>query len=128
MIIGHLSRISFLQFSASLAPVAMIGWPFNTQCCGSGFEKCSTRRHPPARSPDRELDRRLLLLTFGVLPVLRIMVLSWRFADPWQLNLTASPSFGDFGLLLMTNVLTLVPGLIGERDTLARSWLAVLFA
>jgi DASS family divalent anion:Na+ symporter len=55
------------------------------------------------------------------------MVLSWVFADALQFNVTSVAFFG-FGLLLMTNVLTL-SDISAEGDTLATFlWLAVLFA
>lgn len=59
--------------------------------------------------------------------VFTFMVLSWVFADALQLNVTSVAFFG-FGLLLMTNVLTL-SDVSAEGDTLATFlWLAVLFA
>jgi len=68
MIIGHLSKISFLRFSASLAPVAVIGLAIQYLVLRIGFRKMlhqAVIHRPEART--RELDRRLLLLTFGVL-------------------------------------------------------------
>jgi divalent anion:Na+ symporter, DASS family len=59
--------------------------------------------------------------------VFTFMVLGWVFADTLQLNVTSVAFFG-FGLLLMTNVLTL-SDISSEGDTLATFlWLAVLFA
>jgi DASS family divalent anion:Na+ symporter len=59
--------------------------------------------------------------------VFAFMVLSWVFADALHLNVTSVAFFG-FGLLLMTNVLTL-SDISAEGDTLATFlWLAVLFA
>ena len=59
--------------------------------------------------------------------VFAFMVFSWVFADALQLNVTSVAFFG-FGLLLMTNVLTL-SDISTEGDTLATFlWLAVLFA
>jgi DASS family divalent anion:Na+ symporter len=59
--------------------------------------------------------------------IFALMVLSWVCADVLQLNATSVAFFG-FGLLLMTNVLTL-SDLSSEGDTLATFlWLAVLFA
>jgi len=59
--------------------------------------------------------------------IFAFMVLSWVFADVLQLNVTSVAFFG-FGLLLMTNVLTL-SDISTEGDTLATFlWLAVLFA
>ena len=59
--------------------------------------------------------------------VFAFMVLSWVFADALHLNVTSVAFFG-FGLLLMTNVLT-ISDMSSEGDTLATFlWLAVLFA
>jgi divalent anion:Na+ symporter, DASS family len=59
--------------------------------------------------------------------VFAFMVLSWVFADALHLNVTSVAFFG-FGLLLMTNVLT-ISDISSEGDTLATFlWLAVLFA
>lgn len=56
-----------------------------------------------------------------------LMVSGWIFADALQLNVT-SIAFAGFGLLLMTNVLTL-EDIAKQGDTLATFlWLAVLFA
>jgi len=58
--------------------------------------------------------------------VFAFMVFSWIFADTLHLNVTSVAFFG-FGLLLMTNVLTL-SDMSTEGDTLATFlWLAVLF-
>jgi divalent anion:Na+ symporter, DASS family len=58
--------------------------------------------------------------------VFGFMVLGWIFADTLQLNVTSIAFFG-FGLLLLTNVLTL-SDISTEGDTLATFlWLAVLF-
>jgi DASS family divalent anion:Na+ symporter len=59
--------------------------------------------------------------------IFAFMVFSWIFADSLQLNVTSIAFFG-FGLLLITNVLTLAD-ISTEGDTLATFlWLAVLFA
>jgi len=59
--------------------------------------------------------------------IFAFMVFGWVFADALQLNVT-SVAFLGFGLLLMTNVLTL-SDISTEGDTLATFlWLAVLFA
>jgi DASS family divalent anion:Na+ symporter len=59
--------------------------------------------------------------------IFAFMVFSWIFADTLQLNVTSIAFFG-FGLLLITNVLTL-NDISTEGDTLATFlWLAVLFA
>jgi Na+/H+ antiporter NhaD/arsenite permease-like protein len=68
MIIGHLSRIPFLRFSASLAPVAIIGLAIQYAVLRIGFRK--VLRDAVIQRPDlppRPLDRRLLILTLLVL-------------------------------------------------------------
>jgi Na+/H+ antiporter NhaD/arsenite permease-like protein len=68
MIIGHLSKIPFLRFSASLAPVALAGLVIQYAVLRVGFRKVlrATVIHRPA--PQRHvLDRRLLILTLAVL-------------------------------------------------------------
>jgi Na+/H+ antiporter NhaD/arsenite permease-like protein len=68
MIIGHLSHIPFLRFSASLAPVAIAGLAIQYAVLRVGFRR--TLSQAVIRRPDpqpRPLDRRLLGLTFGVL-------------------------------------------------------------
>jgi Na+/H+ antiporter NhaD/arsenite permease-like protein len=68
MIIGHLSGMSFLRFSASLLPVAMAGLAIQYGVLRFGF-----RHHfrqtviQPASAPGRPLDRRLLTITLVVL-------------------------------------------------------------
>ena len=68
MIIGHFSGIPFLRFSASLAPVALVGLLIQFLVLRIGFRKqlraAVLHRPEPQHST---LDRRLLLLTFGVL-------------------------------------------------------------
>ena len=68
MIIGHLSGIKFLQFSASLLPVAIAGMAIQYAVLAFGFRKvlAGTLIHRPEVEP-RNLDRRLLIITFGVL-------------------------------------------------------------
>ena len=68
MIIGHLSKIPFLRFSASLLPVAAAGLALQYAVLGIGFRKVLNRVviHRPETQP-RPLDRRLLTLTFSVL-------------------------------------------------------------
>jgi Na+/H+ antiporter NhaD/arsenite permease-like protein len=68
MIIGHLSRIPFLRFSASLVPVALAGLAIQYVVLRVGFRKVlrETRIHHP-ESPPREMDSWLLILSFGVL-------------------------------------------------------------
>jgi Na+/H+ antiporter NhaD/arsenite permease-like protein len=68
MIIGHLSKIPFLRFSASLAPVAVVGLAIQYAVLRVGFRKVlrETVIHRPEAAP-RALNRRLLTLTFAVL-------------------------------------------------------------
>ena len=86
-------------------------------------------------TPDAPVAARKELGTLGPLTrdewitsgAFAFMVLSWVFADALHLNVTSVAFFG-FGLLLMTNVLT-VSDISAEGDTLATFlWLAVLFA
>jgi Na+/H+ antiporter NhaD/arsenite permease-like protein len=68
MIIGHLSKIPFLRFSASLAPVAVVGLAIQYAVLRIGFRKMlreAVIQRPEPRT--HGLDRRLLALTFGVL-------------------------------------------------------------
>ncbi len=68
MIIGHLSRISFLRFSASLLPVAVVGLAIEFAVLSLGFRKTLALAvlHHPEEGP-RPLDRRLLIATLAVL-------------------------------------------------------------
>ena len=68
MIIGHLSGIKFLRFSASLLPVAIIGLAIQYAVLAFGFRKVLAAAviHRPEVEP-RNLDRRLLIITFSVL-------------------------------------------------------------
>ncbi len=68
MIIGHLSGISFLRFSASLAPVALAGLVIQYVVLRLGFRRVLGQVviHRPAAQPP-PLDRRLLSLTLAVL-------------------------------------------------------------
>jgi DASS family divalent anion:Na+ symporter len=95
------------------------------------------RLFPPGvgATPDAPVAARKELAALGPLSrdewvtsgIFAFMVLSWVFADVLQLNVTSVAFFG-FGLLLMTNVLTL-SDISTEGDTLATFlWLAVLFA
>lgn len=68
MIIGHLSGIPFLRFSASLLPVAAAGLAIQYAVLRIGFARtlrAATIQRP--ETPPRALDRRLLALTLGVL-------------------------------------------------------------
>jgi Na+/H+ antiporter NhaD/arsenite permease-like protein len=68
MIIGHLSQIPFLRFSASLLPVAVVGLAIQYFALRIGFRKMLAQAsiYRPGSEP-RHLDRRLLILTFAVL-------------------------------------------------------------
>ena len=68
MIIGHLSKIPFLRFSAALLPVALAGLFIQYVVLRIGFRRVlrDATVHRPD-SPPRSLDRRLLILTFAVL-------------------------------------------------------------
>jgi Na+/H+ antiporter NhaD/arsenite permease-like protein len=68
MIIGHMSKIPFLRFSASLLPVAVTGVIVEYVVLRAGFRKVlrqATINRPEAMS--HKLNRRLLGLTLGVL-------------------------------------------------------------
>src|SRR5437870_3372766 len=68
MIIGHLSKLPFLRFSASLFPVAAVGLAIQYVVLRIGFRKVlrdATVYRPDSRP--RSLDRRLLILTLAVL-------------------------------------------------------------
>jgi Na+/H+ antiporter NhaD/arsenite permease-like protein len=83
MIIGHLSGISFLRFSASLAPVALAGLVIQYVVLRVGFRKVLGQTailRPEAQPPP--LNRRLLILTLAVLGLVFIgfvagLNLSW---------------------------------------------------
>lgn len=68
MIIGHLSKITFLRFSGSLLPVAVAGLVIEYLILRHGFRKVLSQaviQRPAAATP--RLDLRLLTLTFTVL-------------------------------------------------------------
>jgi Na+/H+ antiporter NhaD/arsenite permease-like protein len=68
MIIGHLSQIPFLRFSASMVPVALAGLVVQYAILCVGFRSVlgqAVIQRPTAPPPP--LNRRLLLLTLGVL-------------------------------------------------------------
>jgi Na+/H+ antiporter NhaD/arsenite permease-like protein len=83
MIIGHLSGIPFLWFSASLAPVALAGLVIQYVVLRVGFRKVlgqAVIHRPEAQPPP--LNRRLLILTLAVLGLVFIgfvagLNLSW---------------------------------------------------
>lgn len=68
MIIGQLSGISFLRFSFSLLPVALVGLAIQSAVLSFGFRKMLRTAviHRP-EVPPRKLDRRLLITTSVVL-------------------------------------------------------------
>jgi len=68
MIIGHLSQIPFLRFSASMVPVALAGLVVQYAILRVGFRRVLSQaviQRPTAPPPP--LNRRLLILTLGVL-------------------------------------------------------------
>ena len=67
MIIGHLSHIPFLRFSASLLPVAVAGLAIEYAVLRIGFGKIlrDTMIHRP-KTPPQKVNRALLAITFGV--------------------------------------------------------------
>lgn len=68
MIIGHLSQLRFLHFSASLLPVAAAGLAIQMGVLLFGFRHVlGAAAIQAAAAAPRPLDRRLLRLTFGVL-------------------------------------------------------------
>jgi Na+/H+ antiporter NhaD/arsenite permease-like protein len=73
MIIGHMSRIPFLRFSAALLPAAAVGLAIEYAVLRIGFrtvlERAAIQRQAHAR---RALDRRLITLSFAVLALVFI--------------------------------------------------------
>lgn len=68
MIIGHMSKIPFLGFFASLAPVAAVGLLIQCAVLSFGFRKMlKTANIQVAHSEPKPVDRKLLTLTFCVL-------------------------------------------------------------
>ena len=68
MIIGHISKIPFLRFSAALLPVAIAGLIIQYGVLRVGFRQVLRQaviQRP--EMPPRSIDRRLLILTFAVL-------------------------------------------------------------
>jgi len=68
MIIGHMSKIPFLRFSASLLPVAVAGMAIEYAVLRIGFRRTLDQAviHRPEAGP-RKLDHRLLGITLAVL-------------------------------------------------------------
>lgn len=65
MIIGSLSKLSFLRFSASLLPVAIVGLAIQYVALRIGFRAVlAGARLQPEPAPARPLDRRLIRLSF----------------------------------------------------------------
>ena len=84
MIIGHLSKMHFLRFSASLVPVALAGLVVQYAILRVGFRKVLAQVviHRPSTPPPPPLDRRLLSLTLVVLALVFVgfvagLNLSW---------------------------------------------------
>ncbi|MDB6109019.1 MAG: Inner rane protein YbiR [Pedosphaera sp.] len=71
MIIGHLSRIPFIQFSAAMVPVALAGLAIQYAVLRFGFRKVLSQAtiHRPDVRP-HTVDRNLLILTFTTLALL----------------------------------------------------------
>ena len=68
MIIGHLSRIPFVRFSASLLPVAIVGLLVQYAALRLGFRNVfRTAAIQRPESQPRQFDRALLTLTFSIL-------------------------------------------------------------
>ncbi len=68
MIIGHLSQIPFLRFSASLLPVAVVGLAIQYAVLSFGFRQTLAQATIYRPNGERcKLDHRLLVLTFVVL-------------------------------------------------------------
>jgi len=68
MIIGHLSRMSFVRFSTAMVPIAAAGLAIQYAVLRLGFRKILSEtviQRPESRT--YQLDRKLLTLTFSVL-------------------------------------------------------------
>ncbi len=127
MIIGHLSHIPFLHFSASLAPVALAGLLIQYAVLRFGFRKVlkATVIHRPEQPP-RALDRRLLTLTFSVLALvfagfLAGLNLSWTALGGGALLMVLARrdthpvlKLVDWHLLLFFAALFIVVGGLGD--------------
>jgi Na+/H+ antiporter NhaD/arsenite permease-like protein len=82
MIIGHFSKIPFLQFSLSLAPAAVAGLAIEYVILRVGFRKslASAVLHRPEAAP-RKPNTRLMVLTCAVLAlVFAGFVLGWNLS------------------------------------------------
>lgn len=67
MIIGHLSGIPFVRFSASLLPVALVGLAIQYALLRLGFRRVLRQAViQRAEGPPPKMDRRLLAITLGV--------------------------------------------------------------
>ena len=79
MIIGHLSEIPFLRFSASLLPVTLVGLAIQYAVLSFGFRKALATAviHRPESEP-RNLDRRLLITTLVVLALVFVGFVAGR--------------------------------------------------
>jgi Na+/H+ antiporter NhaD/arsenite permease-like protein len=95
MIIGHLSKISFVRFSASMVWVALVGLVVEYAVLRIGFRNV-LKRAAMSRpdTPPRPLDRRLLAITIAVLALVFVGFvagynLAWTAlagrASPWSL-------------------------------------------
>ena len=83
MIIGHLSGLSFLRFSAALFPVAVVGLALQYFILSIGFRKVLQKAiiHRPDETSS-PINKRLILLTLGVLALVFVgfvagLNLSW---------------------------------------------------
>jgi Na+/H+ antiporter NhaD/arsenite permease-like protein len=77
MIIGQLSKLPFLSFSASLVPVAVAGLAIQYAVLGYGFRKVLRKATIQAsEAPSRPLDGRLMRITVAALVLVFIGFLS----------------------------------------------------
>ncbi len=77
MIIGSLSNLSFLNFSASLLPVAVVGLAIQYAVLRFGFRQVlAAASIQKTDSPPRQLDRRLMITTFAVLALVFVGFMS----------------------------------------------------
>jgi Na+/H+ antiporter NhaD/arsenite permease-like protein len=100
MIIGHLSHLSFLHFSASLLPVAFAGLTIEYAILRIGFRRVFAKATLQRPAPTaRTINRRLIILSFGVLALVFGGLV-------WGLNLSWTALAG--GVLIMV---------LARRDT-----------